>query len=252
MITRDGIVSNSNPFSVENGTIFYETTTMFPAFSICMKLENTLDKVHSSAVSNRLLQLFTAFTRVLLGVGFIYPSIPKIMNRPFTILPDSDPVGHYFNALYQTGYYYQFIGWSQLIAAVLLLIPRTSHIGALMFFPIILNITVLTNSVGFKGTWLITIFMSLACLYLVCWEYDKWKPILFSKGNSVSKFSNLEFFWLPGLFSIGAVVSLSSLAYFVAGETRMLHLKFLAMIAVVSGLFGFGVALHHKLMRTGA
>ena len=252
MITRDGIVSNSNPFWVKNKRNFCETTTMFRTFSICMKLENALDKVHFSVVSNRFLQLFTAFTRVLLGVGFIYPSIPKIMNRPFTILPDSNPVGHYFNALYQTGFYYQFIGWSQLTAAILLLIPRTSHIGALMFFPIILNITVLTNSVGFKGTWLVTIFMSIACLYLICWEYDKWKPILFLKSASVSKFANLEFIWLPGLFSIGAVISFASLAYFVAGETRLLQVKLLTIIAVASGVFGFGVAVHHRFMRVGS
>ena len=140
-----------------------------------MNLERTLDRMHAAVVSSSRMQIFTSFTRVLLAVGFIPPSIPKILYQPFTILPDTNPVGHYFNALYQTGFYYQFIGWSQIIAAVLLLIPRTSHIGALMFLPIVINIAVLTNSVGFKGTWLITIMMSLAALFLVCWEYPRWK-----------------------------------------------------------------------------
>lgn len=217
-----------------------------------MKLESTLDKIHSSIISHRLLQIFTAFTRVLIGLGFIYPSIPKIMNRPFTILPDSDPVGHYFNALYQTGFYYQFIGWSQLIAAILLLIPRTSHIGALMFFPIILNITVLTNSVGFKGTWLVTIFMLMACSYLVCWDYDKWKSIFFSKYFLFSKFSTYEFLWLPAVFLIGGVSAFVFLAYFIVGETRMVQLRFMGVIAAVGLLLGLMVATHHRFMRIGS
>lgn len=199
----------------------------------------------------RLLQIFTAFTRVLLGIGFIYPSIPKIMNRPFTSLPDSNPVGHYFSALYQTGYYYQFIGWSQIVAAILLLIPRTSHIGALMFFPIILNITVLTNSVGFKGTWLITIFMSLASLYLVCWDYDRWKSILFGKEIEYAGFFKHEFIWLPAIFAFGgSMVSLLAM-YLNVGNSQAPQYKFLIVLSLVGLIFGLLVATHHKFMRVG-
>src|SRR6187200_2416874 len=127
-----------------------------------MKLENILDGIHVSITRRRWTQLFTVFTRLILACGFIPPSIKKILHQPFTMLPDSNPVGHYFNALYDTGFYYEFIGWAQLIAALLLLFPRTAHIGALMFLPIIANIAVLTTSVGFAGTWLLTILMTLA------------------------------------------------------------------------------------------
>jgi len=123
--------------------------------------------------------MFTAFTRVLMALTFIQPSYKKIMHQPFTALPDSNPVGHYFIALMGTGFYYEFIGWGQMIAAILLLIPRYSHIGALIFLPIIANIAVLTSSVGFVGTWVITILMSLAGTYLVAWEYDRLKPMIF-------------------------------------------------------------------------
>src|SRR5690349_22638840 len=126
-----------------------------------MSIQTTLDKIHSRITSSRWLQIFTAFTRCLLAVGFIPPSLPKILHKPFTVLPDSNPVGHYFNALYDTGFYYEFIGWAQLTAALLLLFPRTAHLGALMFLPIIVNVAVLTTSVGFKGTWILTILMSL-------------------------------------------------------------------------------------------
>lgn len=127
-----------------------------------MKLERILDDLHVALTRRWWTQMFTAFVRCLLAVGFIPPSIPKILHKPFTLLPDSNPVGHYFSALYQTGFYYEFIGWAQITAALLLLIPRTSHIGAVMFLPIIANIAVLTASVGFRGTWLVTLLMCSA------------------------------------------------------------------------------------------
>ncbi|MDQ3749503.1 MAG: hypothetical protein M3367_10925 [Acidobacteriota bacterium] len=157
-----------------------------------MNLEAKLDKFHSAVIQIRPLQLFTAFTRVLLAVGFIPPSIAKILHKPFTGLPDSHPVGHYFNALYNTGFYYELLGWGQLIAAILLLIPRTSHLGALAFLPIILNIPVLTSSVGFGGTNYLTALMLLAATYLICWEYDRLKPILFAKRAAKAQSFRLE------------------------------------------------------------
>ena len=154
-----------------------------------MRLEHTLDAIHISFTRRWYTQLFAAFTRCLLALAFIPPSIIKIMHKPFTVLPDSNPVGHYFNALYDTGFYYEFIGWAQLTAAILLLIPRLSHIGAMLFLPIIANIAVLTTSVGFVGTWLITILMALAATYLVAWEYDRLKPIaLWTREARTRKF----------------------------------------------------------------
>ena len=168
-----------------------------------MNIENALDNLHSKLTRNRFLQVFTAFTRVLLAVGFIPPSIPKIRHVPFTMLPDTDPVGHYFNALFQTGFYYEFIGWSQIIAAILLIIPRTSHIGALMFLPIIVNIAVLTCSVGFQGTWVIAIFMSLAGTWLAAWEYDRLKPILFYTRSEKASGIPYPFLSIPLFFAVG-------------------------------------------------
>ena len=92
-------------------------------------------------------------------------------------LPSNNPLGHYFDALYLTGYYYTFIGIAQVIIAILLLIPRTSLLAALMYFPIIINICVLTYATRFDGTRLITM-MVLACLYLLIWDYDRIKYVL--------------------------------------------------------------------------
>jgi hypothetical protein len=215
-----------------------------------MSLEKILDKIHETMTRNRVLQIFTVMTRLLLFIGFTPPSIKKILNQPFTILPDSNPVGHYFNALYQTGFYYQFIGWSQLVAAVLLLFPRTAHIGALMFLPIIVNIAVLTTSVGFVGTWVVTIFMSLAATWLVAWDYDRLKPVLFQKREAKANIFKYELIWLPVLFAVGGAGVAGIWAMIRLGNFR--NYWIIALYLAVGGLmFGLVAAIHHKFMPIG-
>lgn len=216
-----------------------------------MNLEEKLDNLHAWAIKNIWLQRFTIFTRVLLGIGFIPPSIVKILGRPFTILPDSNPVGHYFNALYQTGFYYEFIGWAQLIAVVLLLFPRTAHLGAMLFFPIILNIAVLTNAVGFAGTWLITDLMLLACAFLVCLEYDRLKPFLFFNRAEKAETPKIEFLWFPLLGAFGGAFCASFFAYFGIGNLHKSFLPILLILTVGGFLFGLICSIHHKFMRVG-
>lgn len=213
-----------------------------------MKLEELIDNLSTKVTSNRWLQIFTAFTRVLLAVGFIPPSLKKILNQPFTILPDSHPVGHYFNALYQTGFYYQFIGWAQLIAAILLLFPRTAHLGALLFLPIIANIAVLTSSVGFVGTNYITASMLLATIYLVCWDYERIKPIFFSQGKIKSDFPKLEFLWLPALFTAGGAALAIFFVTFGIGNLHKHSISVIIFLALGGLVFGLLCTFHHKFM----
>ena len=216
-----------------------------------MKLEMTLDNLHRAATSSKMLQIFTAFTRILLFVGFTPPSIKKILGQPFTILPDSNPVGHYFNALYQTGFYYEFLGWAQLTAAVLLLFPRSAHLGALAFFPIILNIAVLTSSVGFVGTNYLTALMTLAATYLVAWDYDRLKPILFGNRDSKVKFLRLEFVWMPLLFAAGGTFMACFFAYFGVANIHQRFPLILVLLSIGGAIFGLAVAAHHRFMPSG-
>lgn len=215
-----------------------------------MAIEKTIDEIHGSVIDRQWLQLFTAFTRVLLAVGFIPPSIPKILHKPFTVLPDSHPVGHYFNALYQTGFYYEFIGWGQLIAAVLLLIPRTSHIGALMFLPIITNIAVLTSSVGFQGTWLITLLMAVAAFYLTAWEYDRLKPLIFGNRRSKPDRTRMQWIAIPGFFAAGGI-GMGIIWKLIGLGNFPDYLRVTGMLVVAGFIFGLVVTLHYRMMPVG-
>lgn len=143
-----------------------------------MNIPSKLHQVYTEAKSNRWYHYFAIFCRIMLALAFIISGIVKISGERFAAgLPVNNPLGHYFEALHQTEYYYTFIGISQLVVAVLLLIPRTAHLGALMYFPVILNICILTYAVRFEGT-RITTFMLLASLYLLCWYYDRLKCLL--------------------------------------------------------------------------
>lgn len=105
--------------------------------------------------------------------------IVKIMDERFASgLSEIQPMGAYLVALHHTGYYYTFIGIAQILAAILLLIPRTVTLGALLYFPIILNICILSFAVRFEGSFVSAPLMVLANLYILVWNYDKVKYIL--------------------------------------------------------------------------
>lgn len=139
---------------------------------------NSIEEIYYEAKSDKWLKGFAVFCRIALALSFIPAGFVKIMGERFAEgLPHNNPLGHYFDALQLTGYYYTFIGIAQVITAILLLIPRTSLLGALMYFPIILNICVLTYATRFAGTRIVTM-MLLASIFLLIWNYDRLKYIL--------------------------------------------------------------------------
>ena len=142
-----------------------------------VNIVTTLDQLHSEAKQNKWLRYFAIFNRIVLAAGFLPSGFVKIMGERFTSLSVNHPMGHYLEALHQTGYYYTFIGVLQVTAAILLLIPRTAMLGAVLYFPIIVNICILSLAVRFDGSLLTSPLMVLANLYLLCWGYDKLKFI---------------------------------------------------------------------------
>ena len=139
---------------------------------------NRIEEIYCEAKADKWFKRFAIFCRIALAASFVISGYVKIVGERFAAgLPSNNPLGHYFDALLQTGYYYTFIGIAQIIIAILLLIPRTSLLGALMYFPIIVNICVLTYATRFDGTRLVTM-MLLASLFLLVWDYDRLKHIL--------------------------------------------------------------------------
>lgn len=137
-----------------------------------------VDSLHARAKTNRWMYYFWIFCRFALAAGFLPSGYVKIIGERFTNLSNNHPMGHYLEALYHTGFYYTFIGVAQITAALLLLFRRTALLGAVLYFPIILNIFLLSVAVRFDGSLVSSPLMVLANLYLLCWDYDRIKPIL--------------------------------------------------------------------------
>jgi uncharacterized membrane protein YphA (DoxX/SURF4 family) len=143
-----------------------------------MTIASRLDRLHAQARANRWLRYFAVFNRVALAAGFLPAGITKIMDERFASgLSVNHPMGHYLEALHHTGFYYPFIGVVQILAAILLLVPRTVLLGAILYFPVILNICILSYAVRFEGSILTSPLMVLSSLFLICWNYDQIKYI---------------------------------------------------------------------------
>ena len=103
-----------------------------------MEFGAKLDEIHLQARKNKWLQYFAVFCRVTLAAGFIPSGMQKVLGERFTTLAINHPMGNFLEAFHHTGYYYPFVGFMQVTAAILLLIPRTVTIGAFIYFVLFL------------------------------------------------------------------------------------------------------------------
>ncbi len=126
------------------------------------------------------LNTFIVLTRYLIAFAFIPLGLKKIAGERFTQMSTATPIGYFFEGLYQTGIYWNFIGLAQIIAAFLLMTQRFATIGAIFFFFIISNIWVITISLHFSGTWIITSLMLLAVIMLLIWDFHKLKYLFYA------------------------------------------------------------------------
>lgn len=122
-------------------------------------------------------------SRILLATGFIPPALVKVLGHRFTTAVDltdssADPIGLFFEAMYRTGAYWRFLGWVQLAAGVCLLVPQLTTLGAVLFFPVVVNVFVITVALHFTGTPAVTGLMLLANVFLLAWDYDRLKAVV--------------------------------------------------------------------------
>lgn len=143
-------------------------------------MTTTFDLIHAWAVRTPALHAAALLARVLLALAFVPSGLVKILDEPFTQLPTSDPVGYFFAGFFSAHAYYRFVGAAQWIAAALLLVPRTVTLGAFVYLPIIVNIFAITIAIGpsFAFTRVITGGMLLANLYLLAWDWDRWRHLV--------------------------------------------------------------------------
>lgn len=187
---------------------------------------NTLskfDQFYIKIKENRWYWLFSIFCRLGLAYSFIFAGMVKIVGERFASgLSINHPMGAYLEALHHTGYYYTFIGIAQIVAAILLLIPRTVTLGALLYFPIIVNIWLLSFALRFEGSFVTSPLMVFADLYILVWNYDRLRYILpFKKYSNIGiiekpKKYNTKFpflFFTGVIITVGLIIALARFGY---------------------------------------
>lgn len=181
------------------------------------------------------LNIFIIYTRYLIGGAYALACMPKIMGLRFTQPNLEGQVFDFFEALYATGLYWNFLGWSQLLAAALLMTQRWSTLGAVIFFPISLNIFFITISMDFAATPIITGLMLLANLMLLFWDYPKLSVLL----NTPTKFVLPSFVTHPiTQHKIWEWLGVTLLLFTVAAYHVQLNPFFWFMGCISTGLFG--------------
>ena len=124
------------------------------------------------------MKLPNLFTRILLSIAFIPSGLKKLLGERFTNISVDNPVGFFFEGLYQSGFYWNYLGFMQVLCSILIIIPRTTYLAAVLYLPIIININIIVISMDFRGTPIITGLMLLANIYLLVWDYKKTNTIL--------------------------------------------------------------------------
>lgn len=118
-----------------------------------------------------------------MGLTFITSGLRKMPGVKFTQLPIENPVGLFFEGMYVTGFYWNFIGYFQIAAGILLMTPWFKRLSPLLIFPVTLNIFLVSVSLNMTGTPVITSLMVLANLYLIIWHWQSYLPLFNLKGS---------------------------------------------------------------------
>jgi uncharacterized membrane protein YphA (DoxX/SURF4 family) len=138
-------------------------------------LLETFDRWLRRAHQTRWLHLLVINLRFLIGFAFVPAGLKKVLDQPFT-----DPTNHgafhdFLHAFHATGFFYQFVGATQLLIAVLLITQRFATAGALLATPVLTAITVFCWSTAVYPTATVATLMLLGTLALVVWDLPRWR-----------------------------------------------------------------------------
>lgn len=199
----------------------------------------TIAAIYYSIRTNYPLAILVWLTRYLLAFAFIPSGMKKLLGERFTSIGIDNPIGFFFEALYRSGMYWNFLGWSQLITALLMMTQRFSTLGNLIYFFIISNICCITIAMQFTGTWVITSLMLFASVGLLLWDANKFQFIFtasgFLKNNYEEKLPEASRLWQIS----GLLLFILSVAYplidrvISEGHLVLFFIIFIAILIVV-------------------
>ena len=116
--------------------------------------------------------------KIGMGLTFIISGLRKMPGVKFTTLPIENPVGAYFQAMHDTGFYWNFIGFFQIFLGLLIFSKRFSALASLLMMPVTVNIFLVSVALQMRGTPIITACMVLGNMALILWHYERFLPMV--------------------------------------------------------------------------
>lgn len=197
-----------------------------------------IDRLHSKTWAC----LFVIFLRYLIGGAFVYAGWGKALGGRFMpvgtlqLPPDHGiSLDLFFETLYRTGIWWNFLGIGQVVPGALLITQRFATLGAVAFLPVSLNIFLITISMDFHFTPVITSLILTANVGLLLWDYPKITPLFYQNQSAqLTIHSQSDQLAMPHYWQgLGLLILLTSLS-FGNRENPMVWL----LLCFLEGLFG--------------
>lgn len=139
-----------------------------------MLLSRLLDSLRRKRWAN----LMVVNLRILLGFAFLPAGLKKVLGQRFTDVANHGPFHDFLHAFFATGFFYSFVGVTQLVAALLLMTQRFALLGALLALPIFSAILAFCWSTGVVPTAVMVTLMWSGTVGLLIWDSERLRPIV--------------------------------------------------------------------------
>jgi hypothetical protein len=187
-------------------------------------------------MGNTIFNLAVIGIRIFLGFIFFTAGMGKLTHGhyfPLTMFPMSLSK---ILAPHGLSLWGEFVAWSQVLIGFLLMSQRFATIGAIMSLPLILNIFVITVSLGFMGTPYLNGFLIFLNLFLLAADYHKLKFLFM---EDVSEFRHIPLrrnFWQVDLvWFAGLILCLAAGAFHDTNRTMTFTLSFAGIAVFLAG-----------------
>ncbi|HEX8398107.1 MAG TPA: hypothetical protein VF644_11820 [Pyrinomonadaceae bacterium] len=201
-------------------------------------------------MGNTIFNLAVIGIRIFLGFIFFTAGMGKLTHGhyfPLTMFPMSLSK---ILAPHGLSLWGEFVAWSQVLIGFLLMSQRFATIGAIMSLPLILNIFVITVSLGFMGTPYLNGFLILLNLFLLAADCHKLKFLFM---EDVSEFRHIRLrrnFWQVDLvWFAGLILCLAAGVFHDTNQFMTFTLSFAGIaVFLAGGVWQF--FLHRKQNQT--
>lgn len=178
-----------------------------------------LVRVVQRARQRRGLHLFAANLRIFIGFAMLPAGLKKVLGEPFTDPGNVGPFHDFLHAFHDTGFFYPFVGLTQVLIALLLMTQRFALVGAMLLLPVLTTILVFCWSTAVYPTASVVTLMWLGNVGLFLWDIERWRGVIGKGGGEVSRGGITEderlvvSHWSRAGFLVFALYGLSALVY---------------------------------------